>query len=642
MPGQFKMKNIHCLILGATLIFSGMLIGGNAGAQDSPVREISLSLLKRMPVLDQGRIKPVDTYAGSVLLQLSGRRSFEKQSAVQWLARLLFAPEATKHDKVFLINSPEIPMAMGVEPDKKRRYSFAQLENGYHKLFSLAQASAAIEEKERSAVEQEVLRVYTNMNLYVDLSRVFAFGRPHPDFTVTQPEIKKQLNLSEEQIHFSFLDIALRANEIEKITRQLEAKNKAEWTDPEKEVLGLLSTLYQWSLQYRNLPFAIVPFYERHDERWLSPWDAVAAGFQAQAGREELAWLQGLSRVYLDGQSIEFNLILRRFNDSVQKRIVEKQKAALKVIPLEIVYNKANFFPWAKLFYLLSFFMFLFSLISARGIWYRLGWGLVILGFIPHAAGLIFRIAILARPPVSNLYETFVFVGFVSVVVGLIVERINRQWLGLIVAGICGFVFLSIAGKYAAEGDTMQMLIAVLNSNFWLSTHVTSITIGYAGCCVAGVVGHVYIIQAITRPQDKKLLSTTYKNLMGILGFGLIMTFLGTALGGIWADQSWGRFWGWDPKENGALLIVLWTAILFHARIAKMTGPLGIAVGSCLGIIVVMWAWFGVNLLSVGLHSYGFTSGVAAALLIYVLVQVLFLGISAPIAEKKLKHTPAP
>ncbi|MCA9406059.1 MAG: cytochrome c biogenesis protein CcsA, partial [Candidatus Omnitrophica bacterium] len=152
---------------------------------------------------------------------------------------------------------------------------------------------------------------------------------------------------------------------------------------------------------------------------------------------------------------------------------------------------------------------------------------------------------------------------------------------------------------------------------------------------VAGIVGHIYILQAAFG-TDKTKLRAIQNILIGTLGFGLTATFLGTNLGGIWADQSWGRFWGWDPKENGALLIVLWCALLFHAKIGKMIGPLGFAVGSVFGIVVVMWAWFGVNLLSVGLHSYGFTSGLAMNLTIYFILQMLFLIIVTPIAKKRL------
>jgi hypothetical protein len=113
--------------------------------------------------------------------------------------------------------------------------------------------------------------------------------------------------------------------------------------------------------------------------------------------------------------------------------------------------------------------------------------------------------------------------------------------------------------------------------------------------------------------------------LVGTLALGLTLSFVGTMLGGIWADQSWGRFWGWDPKENGALLIVLWCAILFHAKLGKMIGPFGMAAGAALLIIVVMMAWFGINALGVGLHSYGFTDGVLLGLGAYSVAQVAFV-----------------
>jgi ABC-type transport system involved in cytochrome c biogenesis permease subunit len=181
-----------------------------------------------------------------------------------------------------------------------------------------------------------------------------------------------------------------------------------------------------------------------------------------------------------------------------------------------------------------------------------------------------------------------------------------------------------IADKYALEGDTMGMLVAVLDSNFWLAVHVTTITMGYAGCCAAGVAGHVYILQMLFNTGREKLRST-YKSLYGLLAFGLIFVFIGTITGGIWADQSWGRFWGWDPKENGALMVVLWCALLFHARLGGIIKELGMAAGSVISIIMVMLAWFGVNLLGVGLHSYGFSSGAFMKLFIYILIETAFL-----------------
>ena len=119
------------------------------------------------------------------------------------------------------------------------------------------------------------------------------------------------------------------------------------------------------------------------------------------------------------------------------------------------------------------------------------------------------------------------------------------------------------------------------------------------------------------------------------LAFGLAFTCIGTVMGGIWADQSWGRFWGWDPKENGALLIIIWCAILFHARLAGWIGRLGLAAGSIGAIIAVVLAWFGVNLLGVGLHAYGFTSGAARGLLVFLVAELLFLAVAMPLIRKR-------
>jgi len=151
------------------------------------------------------------------------------------------------------------------------------------------------------------------------------------------------------------------------------------------------------------------------------------------------------------------------------------------------------------------------------------------------------------------------------------------------------------------------MMQAVLDSNFWLTTHVVTITIGYGATFLAGALAHVYILRGVLsrsldRDSARSLASMTY----GVICFSLFFSFLGTVLGGIWADQSWGRFWGWDPKENGALLIVLWNALILHARWGGYIRESGLMVMAVFGNIVTAWSWFGVNMLGIGLHSYGF------------------------------------
>lgn len=595
----------------------------------------NLSSLGRIAIQEEGRIKPLDTYARTVLLQLSGKRTFEKKPAINWLAKLLFAPLETTQDKVFLINSPEIPMAVGIKPDMHRRYSFSQLEPGLNKFRQLAIAADAIDQKQRSIVEQEILRVYNNVSLYLKIRTAFSFTIPHEDFAITSHSGKTLLDFSETKADFSFLDIALKADQLNTETKDLTNKKSDLWVPEDKEFMRLLRNLYQWSANASGQGMAIFPSMNPASLTWHSGWQVIAQHFSNTQIRQELDLIQKMTNAYSDGHQLEFDLAAKSFNIDIATQIPESQKSLVAKIPFEIFYNQSSLFLFAWIFYLLAFFAFLFFLIWSRPLLHTFGFVFLTAAFSPHLLALGLRMFIMSRPPVTNLYETFIFVGVVTVLLSMITEIFNKKWLGIVVGSISGFVFLAIADKFSADGDTLKMLVAVLDSNFWLTTHVLSITIGYAGCCVAGIMGHVYILQALFKPMDKEQLTCTYRYILGILGFGLTMAFLGTMLGGIWADQSWGRFWGWDPKENGALLIVLWSAIIFHAKVGRMINPLGVAVGAALGLLVVMWAWFGVNLLSIGLHSYGFTSGIAVNLAVYAILEVMFLGVSVIILGKK-------
>lgn len=602
----------------------------------TPLEVNNIDLLKVMPTLDNGRVKPFDTYARNLLLRFSGKSSLEKIEASRWIARLLFAPQTVVDTKFFLINNPQILEGLGLSSDNKRRYSFAQLQNSFDKIQQLAQAAFKIEVKQRDVLENEILRLYENLQLYSSLSLNFSFAFPHEDFNIKSPELRESLELPLDASAFSFLDMALRAQKLQFIASKLQEIPQTEWIESDYEVLRVVSNMFAWSENYQQLPFKIIPSYFSEDTDWFSPWDSIIYGLRTEEGRQEISQLRDVVSSYYSGDNLSFSLNLKAFNSSIQKRF-ELKGQELPPITLEVLFTKLNPFFWGELLFGISLLFFLFSFLFKTKMLYSLSLSSLCVATLLQTGGILLRIIILSRPPVSNLYETFIFVSFVSALTGLLIEKMNKKWIGIIIGSIGGLAFSLIATRFSMEGDTLQVLVAVLNSNFWLGTHVISITIGYSGMCVAGIVGHIYLIQSVFRPHDKELLKDTHKILLGTLGFGLTMTFLGTNLGGIWADQSWGRFWGWDPKENGALMIVLWGALLFHLKIGRIVGPIGLAIGSVLGIIVVMWAWFGVNLLNVGLHSYGFTSGLAFKLLLYVVIQILFLILIVPIAKNKLK-----
>jgi len=604
----------------------------SALSADQESEALSLHEFQRIPVLYNGRKMPMDTFARQILVQLSGLQSVEKTPAVEWLADAIFAPDATSAYPIFLINNPDVVIALGVEPKKRRRYTYAELHQFIPELMKKAEQVDSIPDDKRSVVEKEILRTASNMLYYNGLLQSFSFARAHPDFQPKLPEVAETLGVSTSG-DVTALDLALQVNQVQPVVNGLMQKKMGEWTAEEAETFRLASALFEWSKRFQNAPFDLLPALAHDKENWLSPWMAMSTALADPAMRSVLHDLQAMFQAYEAGDQTAFDQAAVSTRGFIEQRLPGVRE--LSFIGLETHYNNWKLFFWSKFIYFFAFLAGVTAFIGGGEKMRRLSLFFTLVALIPHTAGIVMRMLIMGRPPVTNLYATFIFVAWICVIVSLVTERVQKNGLGLMSAGFSGIGLLMIAARFGAETDTMGKVVAVLDSNFWLSTHVIAITTGYAGCVLAGLVAHVYLIQQIVIPGDKDKLRATSRAMFGILGFGLIFAFLGTMLGGVWADQSWGRFWGWDPKENGALLIVLWCAILFHARIGGMIRDIGFAVGSALGIIIVMFAWIGVNLLGVGLHSYGFTSGLARGLYTYTVAQILVLAILGFLAHRK-------
>jgi len=232
--------------------------------------------------------------------------------------------------------------------------------------------------------------------------------------------------------------------------------------------------------------------------------------------------------------------------------------------------------------------------------------------------------------PVTNLYSSAVGVGWVAVLLSLVFEALQKKGVGSLAAATVGFLTLLVAHHLSDSGDTMEKMRAVLNSNFWLSTHVITITMGYGATFLAGFLGIIYTLYGwFSRQLNKDMQKSFHRMIYGATAFALLFSFVGTVLGGIWADQSWGRFWGWDPKENGALMIVLWTALILHALRGGLIKTRGLVNLAIIGNIITAWSWFGTNMLGVGLHSYGFMDSAFFWLLVFVFSQLAVIGLEA-------------
>jgi ABC-type transport system involved in cytochrome c biogenesis permease subunit len=334
-----------------------------------------------------------------------------------------------------------------------------------------------------------------------------------------------------------------------------------------------------------------------------------------------------MREAYLAGNQQGFDDIVQQFRD-LDSTIFTNNKIKVSDPGLELIYNNLNPFLFSKIFYGIAALLSLFTLSLLWKRAYQISIFFCIVGLILHTVGLILRMVIMSHPPITTLYETFVFTAWVLVMLGMILELIKIRSLGVVTASLTGFIFLHIAGKYSRDGDTMGMLSAVLDSSFWLTTHIVTIALGYAGFVAAGLIAHIYIFQKVFTKTDENNLHSILRAVYGIFIFGFIFTITGTLLGGMWADQAWGRFWGWDPKENGALLIIIWGLIVLHSRLGGLIKDTGLAVGAVIGVMLVMCTWVGVNLLGIGLHSYGFSSTGASAFFTYIGFELIFLTVS--------------
>jgi ABC-type transport system involved in cytochrome c biogenesis permease subunit len=282
----------------------------------------------------------------------------------------------------------------------------------------------------------------------------------------------------------------------------------------------------------------------------------------------------------------------------------------------ETFFNRFEPFYKSMVVYVAAGVLAVLSWIFAPTLLGRTALTLGCVAFAIQTIGLVFRIYLQNYPPVTNLYSAAVVVGWGAAGIGLLVEHWFRNAIGTAVAAVVGFCTLLVAHHLSLGGDTMEMMQAVLDSNFWLSVHVPTIVLGYSAAYAAGAAGVFYLVLRaisiatgpVARVFTPQFGQTLYKIAYGIVCFATLLSFVGTVLGGIWADQSWGRFWGWDPKENGAALIVIWCAVILHARWAGLVRERGMMVMAIFGNIITTWSFFGTNMLGVGLHSYGFTS----------------------------------
>ncbi len=593
--------------LQVAVFLGAMVLAAWPALAPAPKSDYDFAAFSRLPVLEGGRVKPLDSFARNALLAIRGKQSVrfdgKTLSATQWLLDAAFNPESADTYPAFVVDDPEVLGLLGLPQDKSRYFAYWQIEPKREEVSNQAAAADKLASGQRSRVQTAVLNLNSRVTLYERIKNTF----------MVSGEGDPALELA---AFSSLLPSALRA---------FHSKNP---TDKDRRAMKALSEMLQrYNFLGRAAAFKALPPREGAPaDAWTNTGEALSNPTGGQNPPPSLASFALMGRAYRAGDAVAFNAALAEHAALVTRNHPDAARAA----KVEALFNKASPFISGMALYLTALLLIFAAWATRRADVAAAARTLAWSAFLVHTLGLLARTVLQGRPPVTNLYSSAVFVGWAAALLGLVSERIHRR--GFAAAGACaiGFSTLLIAHHLSATGDTMEMMRAVLDSNFWLATHVVAITIGYSSTYLAGMLGVAWVVRRHLPlkpdPEASKALSSLA---YGVIAFSLLFSFVGTVLGGIWADQSWGRFWGWDPKENGALLIVLWNALILHARWGGFVRERGIMLMAIFGNIIVSLSWFGVNMLGIGLHSYGFMDKAFLWLSAFCALQLALIGFGA-------------
>jgi cytochrome c-type biogenesis protein CcsB len=627
----------------------------------------------RLPVLLNGRVQPFDSVGRNALLQIrsTGEVPLEevpswkfwhhakKLRASEWLLEVMARPDVADTRPIFLIHHSDLLGELkledkGIAKSGLRYYSFNDLRSLVPEISEQGRKASQVKAEQQTPFQKQVTKLANAVMLYQRL-KVTLQPEGADDFAKELAEFWKNLPAAR---------VAAQASEIGKSF--------------DKEALQRIAKPVEQLQQMADYGYPLVvppldPAANR--EHWQTAGASLLESSRDSEIHPALTNLLAMATAFHQQKPDDFNRAVAAY----RVWLTPKYEKELKKGQAEFYYNDAKTFLHAMITYIVAFVLACGGLLtfgmlpnvseSLR----RSAFYLIILAGLVHTFGLIFRMVLEGRPPVTNLYSSAIFIGWGAMLLGLVLEWIYRVGIGSIVASLAGFITLMIAHNLALGGDTMEMLRAVLDTNFWLATHVVVVTLGYAATFAAGLLAIIYIFLGVFTPllrlplgkggaatlavgngvamsavagpvvgltagavaakgfankgDSMTIGKALSKMVYAIICFATLFSFVGTVLGGIWADQSWGRFWGWDPKENGALLIVIWTAIILHARWGGLVRDRGIMNLAVAGNIVTSFSWFGVNMLGIGLHSYGFMDEAFKWLMIFIASQLAVIGV---------------
>jgi ABC-type transport system involved in cytochrome c biogenesis permease subunit len=584
----------------------------------------------RLPVVNGGRRQPVDSLARNSLLQFRGKQTANYEpwkswtekpkivSATEWFLEVLVNPTVADTRPVFRVDHPDLkgllglPLDKGFETDAKH-FSWNQLNAKSDALLKEMQRVGELPAGQRNQFDKAVSNLWRATFLYQELK---ASLQP-PDARDWPAELQAFLDTRTAGRAAAQAQSAGRPHDQAALDRIMADATRFDAMERYDE-FGKRNEM--------RMPLFLPPETGNDDYAWLRTGEALMHAARGETPNFALAHYARIGSAFRGNDVAAFNEAVAAYRGALAGRLDANLKQA----------SQEQYFNHLQAFYL-AMTLCIFAFLGAVVFWFRpVDWewlrrasaNVLVLAVLMTAVGIIFRMVLIGRPPVINLYSSATFIAWGAPVLGLILERFWRNSIGVVVGSMIAAMCLIVAHYLSLEKDTLEMLRAVLDTNFWLATHVVIVTLGYASTFVAGFLGIIFVVRGFfTSAVTPELKRSLARMVYGIVCFATLFSFVGTVLGGIWADQSWGRFWGWDPKENGAVIIVLWNALILHARWGGLVRERGLINLAIFGNVVTSWSWFGTNMLGIGLHSYGFMDAAFYALLGFDLTMLAFIGI---------------
>src|SRR6266536_1991561 len=446
---------------------------------------------------------------------------------------------------------------------------------------------------------------------------------------ISSGQLIEQLRLDKTQRRFSFAQLT-GSTELQRIASEARALKRAEkpLDRVQQEALSVNDRLALLGNVMNGNALLIVPSPQRETDAWMAPDPGAVAGYYNETQFAPVtSELTTMMRAYTQADAFNFSIAARQLQDNLRalSPSIYPQERQLR---LEYFYNYFEGFYRAIWCYGIALVILIAAHLRKRGrALQNVGVAIALLGLAFHASGIVMRCLIAGRPPVTNMYESIIWVSFAVSFFGMIFFARYRARMYLLAALPVTLIALLLVHQMPiAMPSSIDPLVPVLRDNFWLTVHVLTITLSYAAFALAMGFGHILLWRYARNPAAARADAPMHFWLYRVLQLGVLLLAAGTILGGVWANYSWGRCWGWDPKETWALIALLCYILTLHGRLAGWWSEFGLVVASVVCFLAVLMAWYGVNfVLAKGLHGYGFGIGGETYVGTFVIADLLFV-----------------